>query len=420
MTEMPEGKLGYRVLATPEMLAWALIALASKAPVAMTPLALVFLARAGSGGYTLGATLASVYVLGEVVGAPLLGARLAHRRMRGQLSAGLLVGAVAFAALAFTRSAPAVVPVCFAFIAGAAPAACPGGIRSLLTRLVAEEDVPRALSAEAMLTQITWAAAPALVTLLALQVNPGAPLALGAVLAAGAGFLLFLLPEPHTEEKNGRPAGPMSRTLLSGWPVYITGAAAMAMLATAELVLPALLEHRGVAVGWAGPLLACFALASAVGAFCYGLRTWPGNARVQSLLLLVVTAGCVSVVALLPSLAGIALGLTAAGIFQAGVMVTRSLTLRERLPEHAQAAGYSVMYAVGGLGYSLTASLSAVALDLVGPPTAILGGVAITLVLVVVSTLAERKPVRHGSGPAPAEASEVGYRPGAEGSVTSE
>ncbi|MER6706337.1 MFS transporter [Streptomyces fumanus] len=377
---------------TRDLLLWALISLASKAPVAMAPLALVFLSRESPGGYTLGASLASAYVLGEVVGAPLLGTRLGRGRMRRELSAGLLAGALAFGALPFAHSAPAPVLLALAFLAGGAPAACPGGLRASLTKLVGEDLVPRALSAEATLTQCIWAAAPGLVVFLALQVHPGAPLLLGAVLAATASLLLLRLPEPRAAEPAGRAAAPMTRTLLSGWPVYLTSAAAMAMLATAELVLPALLEDRHIAVGWSGPLLAGFALASAAGALCYGLRTWPGSVRVQSLVLLAVTAACVCLITLLPGLGGIAAALLLAGVFQSGVMVTRNLSLRERLPEHAHAAAYSVMYAVQGVGYSATASLSAVALDLATPSVAILGGVAITLVITAVSAFAERGP----------------------------
>lgn len=395
---MTAVRSGYRALMTRDLLIWALVALTGKAPVAMAPLALVFMSRESPGGYTLGATLASVYVLGEVVGAPLLGTRLARHRMRPKLAAGLLVAAAAFAAIPLTRGAPVPVPIALAFLAGAAPAACPGGVRTLLTRLVDEAAVPRALSAEATLTQITWAAAPALVVVLALQAFAGAPLILGAVLAAASAALLVLLPEPEQlasatpAGRTGREPG-MTRILLSGWPVYLTSAAAMAMLATAELVLPALLEDRSMPVGWSGPLLAGFALASAAGAFCYGLRTWPGSVRVQSLVLLVVTAGCVALVTVLPGLPGVAIALAAAGVFQSGVMVSRSLSLRERLPEHAHAAGYSMMYAVQGAGYSLTASLSAVALEVADPTTAILGGVVIALVITAVSALAERTPL---------------------------
>ncbi|MFJ9338689.1 MFS transporter [Streptomyces sp. NPDC101733] len=397
---MTAVRSGYRALMTRDLLIWALVALTGKAPVAMAPLALVFMSREDPGGYTLGATLASAYVLGEVVGAPLLGTRLARHRMRPQLAAGLLVAAAAFAAIPLTRGAPVPVPVpiALAFLAGAAPAACPGGVRTLLTRLVDEAAVPRALSAEATLTQITWAAAPALVVVLALQAFAGAPLVLGAVLAAASAALLVLLPEPEplnaatAAKRTGREPA-MTRVLLSGWPVYLTSAAAMAMLATAELVLPALLEDRSLSVGWSGPLLAGFALASAAGAFCYGLRTWPGSVRVQSLVLLAATAGCVALVTVLPGLPGVAIALAAAGVFQSGVMVSRSLSLRERLPEHAHAAGYSMMYAVQGAGYSLTASLSAVALEVADPTTAILGGVVIALVITAVSALAERTPL---------------------------
>ncbi|MGC2997808.1 MFS transporter [Streptomyces sp. G35A] len=272
--------------------------------------------------------------------------------------------------------------------AGAAPA--PGGIRATLTRLVADDMVPRALGAEATLTQIIWAATPGLVVFLALQVHPGGPLVLGALLAAAAALLLLRLPEPQAPQPAERPAAPTTRTLLSGWPVYLTSAAAMAMLATAELVLPALLEDRNIPVGWSGPLLAGFALASAAGALCYGLRTWPGSVRAQSLVLLAVTAGCVCPITLLPGLAGIAGALLLAGVFQSGVMVTRNLSLRERLPEHVHAAAYSVMYAVQGVGYSLTASLSAVALKLATPSAAILGGVTVTLLITAVSAIAER------------------------------
>lgn len=388
--ELSASETRYRDLMSREPLLWGLVALASKTPVAMAPLALVFLTRESPYGYTFGAILASVYVLGEVAGAPLLGTRLGRGRMRRQLSLGLMAGALAFGALPLAVSAPPSVLIGLAFVAGVAPAACPGGIRAMLTRLVADNAVPRALSAEAMLTQIVWAAAPGLVVLLALQVHPGAPLMVVALLAATASVLLLRLPEPQEPASAGPPSG-LAATLLTGWPVYLTSAASMSMLATAELVLPALLEERRIAVGWAGPLLAGFALAGAAGAFCYGLRTWPGSVRTQSLVFLVVTSGCLGLVTVLPGVTGIAVGLLLTGVFQAGVMIARTLSLRERLPQHAHAAAYSVMYAVGGVGYSLAASLSAAVLDLGNASVAILGGVTVTLLITAVSALAESR-----------------------------
>jgi hypothetical protein len=51
--------MSYRQLATRPVLKWALVAIGARLPVAMTPLALVFLVRDRPGGYALGAGLAA-------------------------------------------------------------------------------------------------------------------------------------------------------------------------------------------------------------------------------------------------------------------------------------------------------------------------------------------------------------------------
>ncbi|GAA2813969.1 hypothetical protein GCM10010441_43380 [Kitasatospora paracochleata] len=391
--------MGYReLLARRGVRPWLLVTLAAKLPVAMAPLALVFLVRDTSGGYTLGAVLGGAYVVGEVVGAPLLGARLHGTRLRRELSLGLLGGALAFAGLALCHSAPPALAVALAFLAGAAPAAHAGGLRALLVAAVPEHGVPRALSVETTLTQGIWAVAPAAVAFLALSAAPGAPLGLAACCAALAAFGVRLLPDVGADqEQAGQGSGQQvsrRRALAAGWPVYLTSAAAMALLATAELVLPALLESRGLQVSWSGPLLTAFSVASVVGGLLYGARRWPGGPRAQSLVLLVAMAVFVAVIAVLPGLVGIAVGLILAGAFKSGVMVTRNLSLRERVPAGMLAAGYSVMYAVQGVGYSLTASLAALILANAEPGAAVLCGAALTLLLTLVSASAERRSHR--------------------------
>ena len=79
----------YRELATRPMAKWAIVAVGARLPVAMATLALVFLVRDRPGGYALGAGIAAVYVLGEVVGASVFGPRLKPDRVRKQLAAGL-------------------------------------------------------------------------------------------------------------------------------------------------------------------------------------------------------------------------------------------------------------------------------------------------------------------------------------------
>ena len=69
--------MSYRQLATSPVLNWALVAIGARLPVAMAPLALVFLVRERHGGYALGAGLAAAYVIGEVAGATVQAAMLA-------------------------------------------------------------------------------------------------------------------------------------------------------------------------------------------------------------------------------------------------------------------------------------------------------------------------------------------------------
>ncbi|MEV5834610.1 hypothetical protein [Nocardia sp. NPDC052112] len=158
----------------------------------------------------------------------------------------------------------------------------------------------------------------------------------------------------------------------------------------------------GLALGRvaAAPLQIAFAIASALGAFCYGLRPWPGTVRRQGLVLLIAMAGCVGSVVVMPGV-GIAIALTAAGLLQSRVMIARNIALCEHLPADLAAAGYSVMYAAGAIGYSLAATVAAVALPDTSGRTAVLGGVTITLALTAIRWLAERSPSSGGLGFAP-------------------
>ncbi|MFF9583141.1 acyl-CoA dehydrogenase family protein [Streptomyces achromogenes] len=198
--------------------------------------------------------------------------------------------------------------------------------------------------------------------------------------------ICWLLPAGWAPEPNGPEGRGVSklRVLARAWPVYVTGAAGLSLLSLAELILPARLEQRGIGVGWAGPLLTVMSVASAVGAFGYGLRSWPGRLATRSVVLMAGMSAAVCLVALIPAALGMAVAPAAAGLLQSGALLTRNLSLREALPSHALAAGYSVMYAAVGAGYAATGSLAGALLRFTTPSTAILAGVALTLSLTAV------------------------------------
>jgi hypothetical protein len=390
-----DAVMSYRQLATRPVLNWALVAVGARLPVAMTPLALVFLVRERPGGYALGAGLAAVYVIGEVVGASVFGPRLNPERARVHLAAGLALGGCSFAGLGLLPHANLLVLGIFAVVAGAAPAAAPGGLRALLISQVPDALVVRALSAESVLTYVVWTVAPALTVTLALDVASSGPLVLAGALMAVAAAGLWALPAGWEAGSGDREGASMARTLSRAWPIFITGAAGASLVALAELALPGLLHQRAIAVGWAGPLLAGFSIASVLGAILYGVRgTWPGSLRAQSLVLLLGVTGCVALAAMVPALVWIAGALVLAGPLEAAVLLTRNLSLREALPPSTHAAGYSVLYAATGVGYAASATLAGAVQSAASASAAILAGAGLTLLLTAVSALGELAPLR--------------------------
>ncbi|KJK43659.1 hypothetical protein UK23_32300 [Lentzea aerocolonigenes] len=387
--------VGYRSIVTKPVLVWTAAALANKLPIAMAPLAFVFLAREMPGGYALGATLAALWVVSEVVGAPLLGVWFNPERARLHLAFGLGAGALAYGALSLGETLPAPALFVLTFLSGFGPAASPGGLRAILTRLVPEEDVSKVLSAEVSLNGLVWAMAPVVVAFVATGVSPGTPMAVAAALdVVAVAVVVFFLPEGRTEE--APPGGTTStKVLASAWPSYLTAAASMAMVAIVELVLPALVESKGIEVRAVAPLLATFWVAGVLGGYLYGRRTWPASRRVQAFVSLLVTTTALTLVAVAPGAVGIGIALAVGGMFQSAVLVTRNLSLRDALPASAHTAGYALMYATTGVGYSIVAATSALVMTYTSPGVAILGGGAITLVLGVVATVSEgRRPKR--------------------------
>jgi hypothetical protein len=366
----------------------------------MAPLALVFLVRERPGGYALGAGLAAAYVIGEVVGAAVLGPRITPQRARFPLATGLALGACAFAGLGLLPQAPPLVQGSFAVLAGAAPAAAPGGLRTLLTAQLPDVLIVKALSAESVLTYGIWTIAPALTGVLALTIAPFGPLVLAAAFMAAATAGMWALPPGWDADRGDREDASLARMLARAWPIYLTGAAAMSLLALAELVLPALLAQRTISVGWTGPLLAGFSLASILGAAWYGARGhWPGSVRTQSLTLLLGVSTCVALAATAPSLAWIAAALLLAGLLASGVQLARNLSLRQTLPPSAHAAGYSVMYAATAVGYAASATLAGTVQRAASPSVAMLAGVGLTLLLTAASAVGELAPRRRHHAP---------------------
>ncbi|WIB77726.1 hypothetical protein DEJ28_01135 [Curtobacterium sp. MCPF17_002] len=382
----------YRFLVRKRFTVWALFAVVVRIPNASAPLAMVFLGHGATGSYASGGTLAAAFVVGEVGGAALLGWLGREKNVRRDVSIGLAVGAVAFGLLAVGGVIPYWLLVGAAVLAGAGPAQSGGALRAALGRIVEDKDLARAYSVDSLISELVWLIAPALVVAAAVIVSPYAVLALsaallvvGTVLAATAGGEL-LAAGSSTE---GAQISTSRRPLIHAWPIYLTSAAALSLLAVAELVLPSLLEQRGFRAEWSGLLLAVFAGASALASIVYGLRTWFGSVRAQSTVFLIATAVALGAMALSTGMAFIGIALVLAGVCQSVVMITRNLSLRDELPPALHTSGFTFMYSVQGAGYAASAVLASAVLDGAGAPAAIGAGIAVMLVLTVVSVVAD-------------------------------
>ncbi|MFF9477768.1 MFS transporter [Streptomyces sp. NPDC014733] len=387
--------MAYRGLFTRHVSIWAAVVTASRLPVAMAPLAFLFYGRGTDTGYSGGAAMAAAYALAEAIGAPLLSTRLRSRPHRREIAVGLAVSACAFALLGTVPHPGTGLAVALAAVAGATAAAAPGALRTMAEHLAPGPHLHTALSLESTLNMAVWAASPALVSALALGVGPQAPFFLATTATFAAAAALWLLPDRTGATGEGERA-PL-RQALSAWPVYLTSTAAMYLLASIELTLPALLEHRDLPVAYSGPILTGFALASIAGGLVYGARTWPGSVQRQSLVMLLLMIAGVAATALASTWPAIAALLALTGLLQAAVLITRNLTLREQLPADLHPLGYSALYAGSGIGYGLSAAatglllaVTGLLLAVTGPDTAVLIATGTTLVLTAATGLKRR------------------------------
>ncbi|WP_406384222.1 MFS transporter [Streptomyces sp. NBC_01618] len=387
------------VLSLPGHPTWYAAAALIRTPVVMAPLALVFLGHSTQ-SFSVGAMLAATHALGEAAGAPVMGRRFDHRPFVGQLRLALSAEALAFSALALSAGrAPVPALLALAFVAGAAAAGAPGGMRAQLSATTPEHLRPTALSLESSLSQTAWAIAPPLASLLYVQFS--APGALIAMAVASAAPLLFAHRIPHATsrpETSGEIGDERLRTtaiLRLVWPTALLSAAIMFLIGTVDVALPARLEDIGSSPALAGLIMTSFAVASVIAGLLYGSRRWPGTPLSQSLVLLPVLAAAFTLPGLTTQPWIFAAAFAVGGLLYSPLMVIRNLALQQRLPQHAWATGFSVLYAAAGVGYGAAGLMAAAMLDIAGSGTAFVVCTLTTIVIGALSLLGERTHPRH-------------------------
>lgn len=359
-------------------LLWASGVFGTRLPVAMTPLSFVFLGSQVYGSYAYGLVLVGLYAAAEACFAPLLGVRLNGSYFRREIVIGLCVSACAYGLLAALGHAGVAVAWLLAVFAGAGSAAVPGALRVAIANIVSQDRVRQAFSAETVITMACWAAAPAAVAFASFQYSPLLVITACCVLILLSLLVVLGLPERDTSVQESSPAdedrGGRIKEVLHAWPIFVTAAIAMSIVSFLELLLPALLEERGSDPSDSGFLLSVLAVASIAGAALYGVIKVPGSYAAQSWIAITVMVAAVGLFAYAvapPMLIGLLCGV---GVGQSVCIVARNLSLREQLRPQLHVMGFAVLYSLSGVGYGLSAGISAVALGFASAQTTVLIG----------------------------------------------
>ncbi|MFF5637880.1 MFS transporter [Streptomyces sp. NPDC012825] len=368
-----------------------------RTPVAMAPLALVFLGHS-TGSFSAGGVLAASHALGEAVGAPFMGRGFDRRPFLGQLRFALLAEALVFAAVAVLAGhTPMVLLVAMAFAAGAVAAGVPGGMRAQLSGTTPEHLRHTALGLESALNQAVWAAGPVLASLVSTQVSPRIALLLMAVVSAAplafAGRIRHAAPD--VREDAPEPVGTLSVVRMA-WPTVLLAAAIMFLVGAMDVALPARLESTGRQLALTGVITGAFALASIAAGLVYGRRAWPGSPGTQTLFLLPAMTAALTLCAVTGRLWAFFAAFLLGGLFYSPLMIIRNLALQNRLPQNVWATGFSLLYAAGGLGYGAAALLTAGLVKATTPVVTIVVCTALTTVIGLVAGIGERRGAAPG------------------------
>jgi hypothetical protein len=394
------------LIVLPQWRRWTCAAGASRLPVAMAPLALVFLGQAATGSFATGSIMASAFTFSEAFAAPACG-RIISRRP--DLRTGIVMSMAAAALLLLIlgiggqAGVPAASLITLSAAAGAIPAGVQGSLRAMLARLVPGQLQETAYAADSALLEVEWAAAPALVALCALAGSPPAALiAMAAAALVALALVRTLAPLPAAPSvppaaSGGRQAAAWRAPAALG--AYLASLILGYAEGTVNLGLPPLLQHIGSGAGDAGFLLAGLSAASAAGGFGYGWLSGklPPAGPARGGILLIGLGLLVLPIAAASSLAATTAAVAGFGLLVAPVNAIRSFQLAQALPAENHPEGFSALYGANGIGYGIAGLATAALLHGAGPRAALITAGLVTVAIAACAAVAAAIRSRHVS-----------------------
>ncbi|BBH67848.1 MFS transporter [Actinoplanes sp. OR16] len=358
----------------------------------MAPLAFTALTTATSGSYATGAAIVATIVIAEVVCAVPMG-RLFDRTgiVRG-LRAMLALRGIAYLGLlaAAVAGLPAGALIAIAVVVGALGGGLLGGFRALLTEVVGEKLLPRAVAVNTMMVDLVIVGGPVLVGLLT-ALSTTAPV----LLMAAASILAVPLVAAGRETVRATPVTPGNGLLRTLFCWICCAFAVGHLTSTVEVAVLPIAERLDGGANAAAVIVVVLSAASLLGGFLYLRINRPGNGRTAAALLAVLASGG-AVVAFGASWPVVIVGTALTGVCIGPLITINSVLVEDALPTNRRAEGFGLINTAQGLGFGLgSLSLSVM-------PLRAGGLVAVASALLAAAVVFRYAPRSRPAEPAPA------------------
>jgi MFS family permease len=385
-----------RILSLPGTLLFSATGLVARLPISMVSLGIVLLVSSATGSYGLAGSVSAAYLLANGGFAITQGRFLDRYGQSRVLPVVIGIFGAALALLMWSVQAgwPVGVTYVLAAVCGAGLPSVGACVRARWSHVLGSADqLQTAFALEAVADETVFMLGPILVTLLATAWHPVAGLT--AALLAGVIGTLFFAAQRSTEppahprrELTGRRPGMPWATVV---PLAVVSAALGTLFGAAEVTTVAFADELG-SKGYAGPLLALWALGSLIAGLVTGAVHWRrgpdhrvrwGSAAMMAAML---------PLALIGSLPAMAVALFVAGFAIAPTLIA-TMSLTEKTVPHARLTeGMAIMNTGIVAGVAPGATLAGLVVDAYGASPAYLVAAAAGLVSALAAQAIPRSP----------------------------
>lgn len=345
---------------------WAVAAVSGRLLATMMVLAYVIIGEDRYGSIAFGALLASAATFSAGVAAPALGRLLDRSGLRRGLIAALAITIAILPlqiAVASTGSMRGLL-LALAALQGVGYSAVPGAYRAMLAASVSEQDLPRANTVDAVLTEVGYVTGPAVAGVVASVWGPISVLVAMMIVTAIALIITWGLPDVAPSAAGAvSPLRRPTARVVYGFCLLVGMTFGLLETAVAARVV-----ELGYAAASTGILLTLVALGSgAAGLAVSGMDDQRGRVAVRACSAFALLSGALVVTASAPNIVLLGAVLVVVGVPIAPLNAIGAQRLQDNLERRQLGEGFALFSALILIGVGLGNYATAQLLDVLGP-----------------------------------------------------